>query len=161
MSDLQNQSLELDIIHEPIRFQLFGLSSAVENHCYGEVGLRLMNQMWKVVKEAKLPNTGINHWVYLPQDRMFVGVEIRNADKAEIPNDLESCEFELQRYAKHVHVGLYQALPQKWKALRTQLAGQGETVIMPSLEVYGHSCEGADESQAVTTILMQLRAAAR
>ena len=90
-----------------------------------------------------------------------VAAAIGPKTKAVIPVDLESCEFELQRYAKHVHVGPYQALPQKWQALRTQLAGQGETVVMPSVEVYGHSCEGADESQAVTTILMQLRAAAR
>lgn len=38
--------MEIEIIDEPIRFTLHGLSSAVEGRCYDEVGLRLMNEMW-------------------------------------------------------------------------------------------------------------------
>ena len=57
--------MEIEIIDEPIRFALYGLSSNVKNRCYGEVGLRLMNEMWGIVNEAKLATTGINHWVYL------------------------------------------------------------------------------------------------
>ena len=149
--------MEIEIIGEPIRFTLYGLSSTVENRCYGEVGLRLMNEMWRIVKEANLATTGINHWVYFADDRMFVGVEVRNAEQATIPDSLERCEFELHRYSKHVHVGPYHELPQKWQALKAELAARGESVTMPSLEVYGHSCEGEDESKAETTILMGLK----
>lgn len=148
--------MEIEIFENPIRFQLYGLSSPVENRRYGEVGLRLMDQMWKVVKEARLANTGINHWVYFADDRMFVGVELKMTEPPTIPEPLGKCEFELNRYAKHVHIGPYHELPQKWQALCAELSARGESITMPSLEVYGHSCEGADESQAETTILMGL-----
>jgi hypothetical protein len=136
--------MEIEIVDEPIRFTLYGLSSAVEDRCYGEVGLRLMNEMWRIVKAAKLATTGINHWVYFAGDRMFVGVELRNAEQSTIPELLEPCEVQLNRYSKHVHIGPYHELPQKWQALKAELAARGESVTMPSLEGYGHSCE--DES---------------
>ena len=153
-----SNSLELTIVEEPIRFSLHGLSSTVEKNRYAEVGLRLMDELWRIVKQAKLPTTGINHWVYFADNRMFVGVEIRNAEQATIPDSLGSCKFELTRYSKHVHVGPYQELPQKWQALKNELSARGESITAPSLEVYGHSCEDADESKAETTILMGLKA---
>src|SRR5205085_1543626 len=70
--------MKIEIIEEPIRFHLHGIGGIVENERFGKVGLRLMNEMWQVVKQAKIPTTGINHWVYLPDGRMFVGVELRN-----------------------------------------------------------------------------------
>ena len=148
--------MNIEIIDNPIRFTLYGLSSAVENRCYGEVGLRLMNEMWTVVKNARLATTGINHWVYFADDRMFVGVDLKDAGQPDLPERLEPCDFELIRYAKHVHIGPYHELPQKWRALQAELAARGESVTMPSLEVYGHSCEGEDDSKAETTILMGL-----
>ena len=114
-----------------------------------------MNEMWQVVKGAGIPTTGINHWVYLPDGRMFVGVELRNPQQPPTANQLEPLEFELQRYMKHVHVGPYQALPQKWKELKAELAARGEVIGSPSLEVYGHACD--DPSKAETTILIGLQ----
>jgi hypothetical protein len=32
--------------------------------------------MWKVVKGTGTATTGINHWVYLPDHQMFVGVKL-------------------------------------------------------------------------------------
>jgi predicted transcriptional regulator YdeE len=148
--------MEIEIIGQPIRFRLHGLSSSVDNQRYGEVGCRLMDEMWKVVKGAKLKTTGINHWVYFADDRMFVGVEVRDAEQSTIPQQLEPCEFELTRYGKHVHIGPYEELPRKWQSIKAELSARGETVTMPSLEVYGHSCEGDDGSKAETTILMGL-----
>jgi effector-binding domain-containing protein len=147
--------MEIEIIDEPIQFRLHGKWSVVENQCYGEVGLRLMNEMWKTVKDANVQTTGINHWVYLADDRMFVGVEVKNAQQATIPDELEPFEFELRRYLKHVHIGPYQALSQKWKDLKTAMAARGEIIAYPSLEVYGHACE--DPSKAETTILIGLK----
>ena len=148
--------MQIEIIGKPIRFTLYGVSSTVENRCYGEVGRRLMNEMWRIVKEAKLATTGINHWVYFADDKMFVGVEVRNAERSTIPESLEPCQFELNRYSKHVHVGPYHELPQKWQALKAELTARGESITMPSLEVYG-SCEGKNESTTETTILMGLK----
>jgi hypothetical protein len=55
---------------------------------------------------------GINHWVYLPDDKMFVGVELRGPHPSLSPVPLVPLEFQLSRYLKHVHVGPYQALPE-------------------------------------------------
>ena len=148
--------MHLEIVEEPIRFHLHGISGSVENERYGEVGLRLMNEMWQIVKGAKVPTTGINHWVYLPAGRMFVGVELRNPRPASLPIQLEPLEFELQRYLKHLHVGPYQELPRKWQDLQAELVARGEVIGTPSLEVYGHHCE--ESSKLETTILIGLRA---
>jgi hypothetical protein len=146
--------MKIEIIEEPIRFHLHGVGGVVENDRYGEVGFRLMNEMWQVVKAARIPTTGINHWVYLPDGRMFVGGELRNP-QLPTPDQLEPLEFELPRYLRHVHVGPYQALPQKWKELKTQLAARGEVIGSTSLEVYGHHCD--DPSKLETTILIGLQ----
>ena len=127
--------MKIEIIEGRIRFHLYGIGGVVENERYGEVGLRLMNEMWQVVKSARIATTGINHWVYLPDGRMFVGVELRNAQQIPIPNQLEPLEFELPRHMKHVHVGPYQALPQKWRELKAELAARGEVIGSPSLEI--------------------------
>ena len=148
--------MKFEIIEEPIRFHLHGIGGVVENERYAEVGLRLMNEMWQVVKGAKIPTTGINHWVYLPAGRMFVGVELRNQQQAPLPDPLERLEFELQRYMKHLHVGPYQELPRKWKDLQAELVARGEVIGSPSLEVYGHHCTEA--SKLETTILICLKA---
>ena len=148
--------MNIEIIEEPIRFHLHGIGGVVENERYGEVGLRLMNKMWQVVKSVGIPTTGINYWVYLPDGRMFVGVELRNPQPGPMPDPLEPLEFKLRRYMRHVHVGPYQALPQKWKDLKAELAARGEVTGSPSLEVYGHHC--GDPSKLETTILIGLRA---
>ncbi len=147
--------MNIEIVETPARFRLHGIGEIVEDERYGEVGLRLMNEMWQAVKAAEIPTTGINHWVYLPDGRMFVGVELRDPQSLSVPDPLEPLEFELGRYMKHVHVGPYQALPQKWTELKAELAARGEDIGSPSLEVYGHHCD--DPSKQETTILIGLR----
>ncbi|OWK45531.1 GyrI-like domain-containing protein [Fimbriiglobus ruber] len=148
--------MNIEIVEEAVRFHLYGIGGVVENKPYGEVGFRLMNELWQVVKSTNTPTTGINHWVYLSDGRMFVGVELRNPQPLSIPDPLEPLEFELERHMKHVHVGPYQALPQKWKELKAELATRGEVIGSPSLEVYGHYCD--DPSKLETTILIGLQA---
>ena len=147
--------MNIEIVEEPVRFRLHCIGGVVENERYGEVGFRLMNEMWQVFKGAQIPTTGINHWVYLPGARMFVGVELRSPQPLPPPDPVEPLEFELKRYMKHVHVGPYQALPQKWTKLKAELAARGEVIGSPSLEVYGHHCD--DPSKLETTILIALR----
>ena len=147
--------MNVEIVETPLRFHLHGIGGVVENERYGEVGLRLMDEMWQVVKGAKIPTTGINHWAYLPDGRMFVGVELRNPQQFPTPAPLEPLEFELLRYMKHVHVGPYQELPQKWKDLQAELVARGEVIGSPSLEVYGHHCE--EPTKLETTILICLQ----
>jgi len=148
--------MQMEIMDEPIRFRLHGIEGLVENERYGEVGLRLMDAMWQAVRSARISTTGINHWVYLPGGRMFVGVELQDSPQTSIPDQLQPLEFELQRYMKHVHVGPYQALPQTWKELMAELAARGEVIGPLGLEVYGHHCEEATLLE--TTILIGLQA---
>lgn len=145
--------MEIEIIETPIRFHLHGLASRVQGNNFGEVGMELMNEMWKIVKESNTANSGINHWVYLPDGKMFVGVELLQNTRS--PEQLEPLIFELQRHLKHVHVGPYQALPAKWASMKSALAGRGETISSPSLEIYGHHFE--DPSKLETTILIGLQ----
>jgi hypothetical protein len=144
--------MKIEIRETPIHFHLHGVSSAVPNHNYGEVGMRLMGDLWKIVKTAGTATTGINHWVYLPDGRMSTAVEL--LPHAQAPVGLEPLSFELPRYLEHVHIGPYQALPEKWKALKDELAARGETIDSPALEIYGHHCD--DVSKLETTILIGL-----
>jgi hypothetical protein len=144
--------MKIEIIETPIQFHLHGMSATVPNHSYGEVGMRLMGELWKVIKQTGTATTGINHWVYLPNERLFAGVEL--LPNTQAPVELEPLHFELQRYLKHIHIGPYQALPEKWKALKDELAARGETIGSPSLEVYGHHCD--NPSKLETTILIGL-----
>lgn len=151
-NDQRNQSMDIEVIETPIRFHLHGIGSTVQNNAFGEVGLRLMNKMWQVIKETDTATSGINHWVYLPDGNMFVGVEL--LDNSRAPQQLEPLEFELPRYLKHVHVGPYQALPEKWQALKRKFASCGEIAGSSGLEIYGHHCE--DPTKLETTILIGL-----
>ena len=148
--------MNFELIDKPIRFRLHGIAGVVAQERYNEVGMRLMNHMWQVVKSANLRITGINHWVYLPEDRMYVGVELHSEQPSPTPDQLEPLEFELPRYLQHLHIGPYQALPQKWRALKAELAARGECIGAPSLEIYGHHC--GDPAKLETTILIGLKA---
>ncbi|MFO1094328.1 MAG: GyrI-like domain-containing protein [Planctomycetaceae bacterium] len=145
--------MQIEIIETPLRFQLHGKSSLVPDNRFGEVGMRLMGEMWAIVKQTGTATTGINHWVYLADGQMFTGVELRPG--AQAPAGLESLHFELPRYLKHLHVGPYQALPEKWQALKNEIAARGEAIGSPSLEVYGH--HGDDPAKLETTILIGLQ----
>ena len=147
--------MTVEIVEEPVRFRLHGIGGLVEDERYGEAGLRLMNALWPVVNGAKVPTTGINHWVYLPGGRLFVGVELRSPQLLPTPDPLEPLEVDLGRFLRHVHVGPYQTLPQKWTDLKAELAARGEVIGSPSLEVYGHHFD--DPSKLETTILIGLR----
>lgn len=146
--------MEMEILDGPVRFRLLGISGVVENDQYGPTGQALMDRMWRLLKEGKVPNTGINHWVYLPDRKMFVGVEPQPQAQQPITAELEPREFSLPRYLKHVHVGPYQALPQKWRDLKAELANRGEVMSGPALEIYGHHCD--DPAKLETTILIGL-----
>jgi SAM-dependent methyltransferase len=147
--------MNFEIIEEAIRFRLHGIGGSVENERYQQVGFALMNELWRVVKSAPLDTTGINHWVYLPDGMMFVGVELRDPPPTSLPAELKPLEFSLPRYLKHTHRGSYQQLPQTWKALKAELKARGEEMAAPVLEIYGHPSE--DPAKTETNILIGLQ----
>lgn len=145
-------TMDIEIHQTPISFCLAGISSVVENNAWAPVGMRLMNEMWGIVKGTGTKTTGINHWVYLSDSRMLTGVELLPG--VAIPAGLESLQFELTRYLKHIHVGPYQELPAKWNALKTEIAARGERMGKYSVEVYGHHSD--DPAKVETTIYIGL-----
>jgi hypothetical protein len=56
----ETPSCNLEIIDKQtgIQFHLIGESTKAENKCFGEVGMELMNEMWRAVKEAKIKEYG-------------------------------------------------------------------------------------------------------
>ena len=145
--------MEVEILDSPLQFRLHGKSSAAPENRFGETGMKLMDALWQAIKRAGTATAGVNHWVYLPDGRMFVGVELLLGARA--PAELEPLQFELRRYLKYLHVGPYQALPEKWQALKAELAARGESMGPVSLEVYGHHCD--DPATTETTILIGLQ----
>ena len=44
--------------NELLEFNLWGLSAAVPNEQYGDVGMRLMNEMWNQLRTNSVRNSG-------------------------------------------------------------------------------------------------------
>lgn len=145
--------MEYEILESPISFQLHGKMSVDAVTDCGTVGFALMNAMWQTLRDSKTSNKGINHWVYLPGGRMFVGVEL--VAETTSPQGLEPLQFELNRYLRHTHVGPYQNLPAKWNMLREEMQKTGHTLSAPSLEIYDHHVD--DPMQLRTTILISIK----
>ncbi|MCC9607920.1 hypothetical protein LOC68_02670 [Blastopirellula sp. JC732] len=144
--------MEIEIHETPLRFHLYGKPASIGEEAIGAVGQRLMDEMWRIVRSSRTDTTGINYWVYMPAGRLFVSVEL--VPGADAPPELDCCEFELPRYLRHVHIGPYQTLPDKWASLKQKLHDHGESIGPVSLEIYGH--HSADPSQHETTILIGL-----
>lgn len=141
-----------EIINEPFRVSLFGYGAPITDGDVPTSGKRLMDRMWQEVQAQNIATKGINHWVYLPNSMIFVGVEVdRPLSNA---GTLEKMEVSLERYLKHLHVGPYAALPQIWPQLMTQLAQGKEEPRYPHLEIYGHW--NFDPTKCETTILIGL-----
>ncbi len=142
----------MEIVNEPFRVTLFGYSGPIRDGDVATSGRQLMDRMWQEVKGRQLANQGINYWVYLPNNKMFTGVEL--SDPAMTVDGLERLEVELKRYAKHLHVGPYSTLPEVWPRLMGELHHQGFKMAGIALEVYGHMNPGPAKCE--TTILIGL-----
>ena len=124
--------MEIDIIETPIRFHFYGLSSSVPNSSFGEVGMKLMNEMWRIVKDSQAGTTGINHWVYLPNSMIFTGVELK--EPITDVGSLETLEVFLDRYVKYLHVGPYSTLGAIWLQLMEELKHATKNHNIPILK---------------------------
>lgn len=142
--------MNLEIRSQPLSRTLYGLAGAVRDRCYGEVGTRLMDALWKDVEAEGLPHKGINHWIYDDEDSLFVGVELEAAPGAETA--LECKEVELPRYAYWKHVGSYAKLADVHAAMHQELRDRGISACRPSLEIYGHWND--DETRLETEVLI-------
>ncbi len=144
--------MQIEITETPFHVELLGKSGMVPNGDYGEVGRPLMDEMWKAIQDHGIQNSGVNHWVYLGNSEMFVGVEPA-ADAGA--GSLKRLSVTMERHARHVHVGPYDQLPQKWKSLTAEISQRDEVIKYPSIEIYGHWQQDPDKLE--TTILIGLQ----
>lgn len=126
--------MKIETVESPFQVSLVGKSGEVAGKCYGDVGKKLMDAMWAEVAERGIETHGINHWVYLPDDRMFTGMEPKGA--CDDLGSLETMELTLSRYMRHLHVGPYTELPGVWGTIMKRIEDDGETCSFPSIEIY-------------------------
>lgn len=146
--------MDYDIVNAPFRVMLYGFRGTSNGETIPVVGKRLMDAMWEEVHKHGIKTKGINHWVYLPNSEMFVGVELA-AEQSNPMGHLDQLEVSLERYLQRVHKGPYSELPQLWPQLMAALKQQGEAPAFPNLEIYGHW--HSDETKCETTIIIGLK----
>lgn len=145
--------METEIVEVPLEITLVGLQGDRSGKCAGEVGKALMDPMWQELRERGIANLGINHWVYLPAEQLFVGVELEAGETADL-GTLQKLEVALNRYLRYVHRGPYDQLGQVWDQLFAEVQQRGESPVVPHLEIYGHW--QPDPAQCETTIFIGL-----
>src|SRR5260221_12271647 len=111
--------MNLEIIKEPVRLDLYGFSGIAMNKDYAGAAFKLMDKMWQTVKSNKLKNKGRNIWVYEQDQRVFAGVELN-----DIPNQetgLEQKSITLLQYAYYKHIGPYNLINQSGQRMTDRL----------------------------------------
>jgi effector-binding domain-containing protein len=145
--------MNLEIITEPLRLDIYGFSGIAINKDYAGTAFRLMDKMWQTVKSNNLKNKGLNIWVYEQDHSVFAGVELN-----DIPNQdtgLEQKSITLLKYAHYKHIGPYHLIKQAGQNMTAELKSKGYETILPYIEIYGHWTN--DETKLETELLMSLK----
>ncbi|MEO8268825.1 MAG: hypothetical protein ABI557_03835 [Aureliella sp.] len=152
MSIRSDYYMNLEVSSEPFRVSLSGYGGRIDNGNVPALGKRLMDRMWNEVHTHQIATSGVNHWVYLPNSMIFIGVEL--VDRFSDAGTLEKMEVSLKRYLKYLHVGPYATLPQIWPQLLAELEQRNEKPTFPKLEIYGHW--NPEPTKCETLILLAL-----
>ncbi|HEY6062317.1 MAG TPA: hypothetical protein VIV35_01840 [Chitinophagaceae bacterium] len=145
--------MNVEIIYEPFRLNLYGFSGIAINKDYAGTAFKLMGRMWQVVKSNNLKNKGLNVWVYEQDQRVFAGVELN-----VIPGQgtgLEQKTITLLKYARYKHIGPYNLIKQAGQNMTYEVKSKGFETILPYVEIYGHWTN--DETKLETELLMTLK----
>jgi hypothetical protein len=146
-------TMNLQILHEPISFHLYGCSGRATNNNYTETAFTLSGKMWQVVKAQDLKNKGMNVWAYEPGEAVFAGVELE--DTPPQGTGLEEKTIHLVKYAHYKHIGSYKLLQQIGAQMREGILERGFEIMLPYVEVYGHW--QSDETRLETELFMCLK----
>ena len=144
--------MDIKILDEPLDFDLYGLSGDVASFDYAGSGKKLMDELWRRVREHSLPHKGKNFWVYHRADHMSSCVELK--DGASAQSILVHLPVSLQKYAYFKHVGLYKRLGEVHREMDAELRARGLVECGPRIEKYGDWVE--DENQLVTEVFIGL-----
>ena len=145
--------MNLEIINEPLRLEIYGFSGIAINKDYAGTAFRLMDKMWQTVKSNNLKNKGLNIWVYEQDQRIFAGVELN-----DIPNQdtgLEQKSITLLKYARYKHIGPHNLIKQAGQNMTDELKSKRYGTHLPYIEIYGHWTN--DETKLETELLMSLK----
>jgi predicted transcriptional regulator YdeE len=145
--------MDITIISTPLRLNIYGFSGIAFNKDYAATAFRLMDKMWRVVKETTLKHKGLNIWVYEPDEMVFAGVELIETPK--IPLGLEEKNIVLEKHAYYKHIGPYSLIKQTGKAMTNEINNRGFETILTYIEIYGHWTN--DETKLETELLICLK----
>jgi len=141
-------------VHEgPISFDLWGLSGEVADHNFSGTGKRLMDELWRRVREHSLPHKGINFWVYDSAKRLFTGVELKDASAVDVL--LEHKPVTIPEYAYYKYIGPYNKLGDTHREFENEMKARDLIETGPRVERYGDWVP--DESKLVTEIYIGVR----
>jgi predicted transcriptional regulator YdeE len=141
--------MTIEILNRELILSIYGFSGKVINNNYGQTGVALMDEMWKIVKGNHLKNKGTNIWVYNADNTMMAGVELDEEPKADYK--LEQKTIHLTKYAYWKHIGPYNQLFDVNAMMRKTLSQMGVAFHHPCLEIYGHM--HPDETKCETEII--------
>ena len=136
-----------------LRLSLYGFSGVAIDRDWATTGINLMNKMWQQVRSHKLPNKGINVWVYEPGDKMFAGVELLTPPPPDLT--LEHKEIFLPEYVSYTHIGPYDKIKETFPQVKAQLEQRAINHGLPYLEIYGHWTE--DTSKLETELIWAVK----
>jgi len=145
--------MNLEIINEPLRLDIYGFSGVAINKDYAGTAFKLMGKMWQIVKSNNLKNKGLNIWVYEQDQRVFAGVELIGIPDRD--TGLEQKSVTLSKYARYKHIGPYNLIKQAGQNMTDDLKSMGHEIILPYIEIYGHWTN--DETKLETELLMSLK----
>ena len=145
--------MNLEIINEPLRLDIYGFSGIAVNKDYAGTAFKLMDKMWQTVKSKNLKNKGLNIWVYEQDQKIFAGVELY--DNANQDTGLEQKAITLLKYAYYKHIGPYSLIKHAGQNMTDELRSKGYETILPYIEIYGHQTN--DETKLETELLMALK----
>jgi hypothetical protein len=134
----------IQIKNNPLNIKLHGVFAYIEDD-RGSAGTQAMNQMWQIIQDNNLTHKGINHWVYLSENKMFVGVEL------ETETDLlEQYIVTMNKSIYYKHIGPYNLLPSIHQTIIDDIKSRFEEIHYPVVEVFGHWTD--DQSKLETEI---------
>lgn len=145
--------MNLKIINEPLRIEIYCFSGIAIKRDYAGTAFKLMDKMWKIVKDNNIKNKGLNIWVYDQDERVFVGVELIDIPKQD--TELEYKSITLLKYATYKHFGSYHLIKQAVENMTDELKNKGYETSLPYIEIYGHWTN--EESKLDTQLLMSLK----
>ena len=146
-------TMDIKIYETGFSRDIYGFSGIAVNKDYTGTAFKLMDKMWKTIRQLGIKNKGINIWVYEENEKVFTGVETYEAPPPA--SGLEHKNITLVKYAAFMHRGPYNLIKKAGQDMNDDLKRKGFETVLPYIEMYGHHTN--DPSAAETELLMCLK----